>query len=1048
MVKQLAGKGGIEGLEDQEDKQAQADKEEKETRNDKEKDGQAADSGDGLVVAAKGLVHATPHNLVLILNSSSVEAEGLKLDLLTNETTSSARRLRYLKGGTVAVSSRILVVDLLNNVVPISLVSGVIICHAHKITESSTEAFILRLIREKNKVAFIRALSESPESLAHSGILWKLEKTMKLLFLRKVYFWPRFHMEVQKCIDSVVQPIFVRQVRVPMTKNMANIQAAIIDCINESILEIKRVHRFADPEEFSVENALFATFEANLHTNLDPIWHRVSTRTKRIVSDVSTLRRLLGYLTIYDPVAFYSFLESIRAANTLSPLQMTHSNSTISPWLMYDAADVVFSTAKSRVFRTVVEPERSTAAQKNTERFGNLINSSDESNRQQIPAGVEILGEELPKWRVIRDLVSEIEAAKEKNNQITPSGPTLIMVHGERTCAQLSEILSGHIFQKQASAQQQLLWKASKRQHQDIEVNDQESSAKHISPSQSSRRRQRGGAVSKITTSSIPTHQDIHSLNAAAVTATKSTELVSTEFSTIGAKKLIARQVIRFFKWRSTVSVVQYNVASRFGKVGIRGGANNAPSRGRDGTVFRGNSGSDVYSRRRARGGGSGSGKQSRSSSTLLDEEENMPETVGKYANPENSMRPVSLEDGDNNDRDMNRDMNRKLLQDPTAPIDMDDYNANFGVVDMPASIIIRPYATSILSPTGGYMMNGDDDSVMLEKLQPSTVVMYDVDPAFIRRLEVWHALNNGKRHLNVYFVIYDNSVEEQKYLTSLRKEKESFEKLIREKAVNGRVVDPEDIFWRNLDTRIAGGQQTVPAEDSNLVIVDVREFRSALPSLLHTHRMKLRPCTLEVGDYILTPQICVERKSIPDLVGSFKSGRLYTQVEAMCLHYQTPVLLIEFAQGKTFALSGGLEASSKNGGPAGGDDLNSKLALLVITFPKLRIVWSSSPGATAEIFEDLKKDQKEPSLEEAMAIGVESGNDGIDSMFNITPSDMIRTLPGITSKNYKNIMRRVDSIAAMANMKLENLQVLLGEEGGQAFYEFLYSDASKKKNY
>jgi DNA excision repair protein ERCC-4 len=32
------------------------------------------------------------------------------------------------------------------------------------------------------------------------------------------------------------------------------------------------------------------------------------------------------------------------------------------------------------------------------------------------------------------------------------------------------------------------------------------------------------------------------------------------------------------------------------------------------------------------------------------------------------------------------------------------------------------------------------------------------------------------------------------------------------------------------------------------------------------------------VGDYILSPNICVERKSLSDLLGSFASGRLYQQ--------------------------------------------------------------------------------------------------------------------------------------------------------------------------
>ena len=62
-------------------------------------------------------------------------------------------------------------------------------------------------------------------------------------------------------------------------------------------------------------------------------------------------------------------------------------------------------------------------------------------------------------------------------------------------------------------------------------------------------------------------------------------------------------------------------------------------------------------------------------------------------------------------------------------------------------------------------------------------------------------------------------------------------------------------------------------------VIVDLREFRSELPSLIHRRGLRVEPVTLEVGDYILTPEICVERKSISDLIHSLNCGRLYNQV-------------------------------------------------------------------------------------------------------------------------------------------------------------------------
>ena len=38
-----------------------------------------------------------------------------------------------------------------------------------------------------------------------------------------------------------------------------------------------------------------------------------------------------------------------------------------------------------------------------------------------------------------------------------------------------------------------------------------------------------------------------------------------------------------------------------------------------------------------------------------------------------------------------------------------------------------------------------------------------------------------------------------------------------------------------------------------------------------------------QVGDYILTPEVCVERKTPADLASSLKTGRLFHQAEAMC---------------------------------------------------------------------------------------------------------------------------------------------------------------------
>ena len=119
-------------------------------------------------------------------------------------------------------------------------------------------------------------------------------------------------------------------------------------------------------------------------------------------------------------------------------------------------------------------------------------------------------------------------------------------------------------------------------------------------------------------------------------------------------------------------------------------------------------------------------------------------------------------------------------------------------------------------------------------------------------------------------------------------------------------------------------------------VVVDVREFRSALPNMLHLHAIGVKPVTLEVGDYVLTPDVCVERKSVSDLIQSLASGRLFNQAEAMQRYYKRPALLIEFEEGKPFALINPSDITSDISPQA----ISSKLSLLLLHFPKLRLLW------------------------------------------------------------------------------------------------------------
>ena len=359
---------------------------------------------------------------------------------------------------------------------------------------------------------------------------------------------------------------------------------------------------------------------------------------------------------------------------------------------------------------------------------------------------------------------------------------------------------------------------------------------------------------------------------------------------------------------------------------------------------------------------------------------------------------------------------------------DMDNYYELYEMKDL---VLVHPY-------------DGDMDDHLLEEIKPRYVIMYEPDAAFIRRIEVYRS-SHTNRQVRVYFMYYGGSVEEQRYLSAVRREKDAFTKLIRERGNmalafthDNANLDPQESFLRTVNTRIAGGGRLLATAEPPRVVVDVREFRSSLPSLLHGRNMMVVPCMLTVGDYVLTPNICIERKSIRDLISSFSDGRLYNQAETMFQHYSSPMLLIEFDAQKAFTLEPFADLTTSVGtASVVGSDLQSKLVLLCLAFPKLRIIWSSSPYQTAEIFEELKKQQDEPDPIKAVQIGLEMGDDPETRTFNQTPQDMLRTVPGVTNKAFNSLVLEYENVQEIANAEEGELADLIGHENSRQIRNF-----------
>lgn len=341
------------------------------------------------------------------------------------------REIMYLEGGVLFISGRILVVDLLKNRVPLHLVTGILVYRAHNILNAYQEAFALRLYRQTNKTGFIKAFTNS--SLAFTVGYSQVERVMKALFVKKLYLWPRFHTIINNCLSKHEPDVI--ELHVQITPKMQNIQTALLDVMNYIVKELKGTNKYLDLEDLTVENAIAKKFHKQLHLQLDPIWHQLSTTTKQLLSDLKILRSLIISLTYEDSVSFYVMLNRLRTMEYAVKA---------SGWIMLDEVENLFKYARSRVY-------------------------TDKN---------ELKPEPNPKWIALSQVLSEIQEQKLKKKDSENVDKVLILVHDNNICRQLKNFLT-------MGANKYLFYEALKKLSHNKEQKESGNNGKNVKDQQS-----------------------------------------------------------------------------------------------------------------------------------------------------------------------------------------------------------------------------------------------------------------------------------------------------------------------------------------------------------------------------------------------------------------------------------------------------------------------------------------------------------------------------------------------------------------------------------
>ena len=178
----------------------------------------------------------------------------------------------------------------------------------------------------------------------------------------------------------------------------------------------------------------------------------------------------------------------------------------------------------------------------------------------------------------------------------------------------------------------------------------------------------------------------------------------------------------------------------------------------------------------------------------------------------------------------------------------------------------------------------------------PSTdlVLFYEPVPSEIRTIQR-KGRTGRKRAGRIVVLIAKGSRDEAAYWISARKEAKMLATIANMSGSRSKSVSmsmPRPIREPTIEQK----QLAEFSGEGLVAYIDHREIRSGVSQILETAGVEVVMRTLEIGDYLLSDRVCVERKTTSDFISSLISGRreLFGQISDLARTFDKPVLIIE----------------------------------------------------------------------------------------------------------------------------------------------------------
>jgi len=210
-------------------------------------------------------------------------------------------------------------------------------------------------------------------------------------------------------------------------------------------------------------------------------------------------------------------------------------------------------------------------------------------------------------------------------------------------------------------------------------------------------------------------------------------------------------------------------------------------------------------------------------------------------------------------------------------------------------------------------------------------VVFYDNTPSAIRYIQ--RVGRTGRSAPGKAFIIYFEGTRDEAYLWIAKRREKRMKSLVSRLS---RTLDPPDKGPNERQGLLRAflADRNESDEKKVVIMADARESGSAVLAELSKLGADIKLLPLDVGDYVLSERVCIERKTTRDFAISIMDGRLFEQASAL-KNYERPVLLLE-----------GEELYCTNVLPKA---IAGALASLVVDFD-LCVLWAKSAPETANL--------------------------------------------------------------------------------------------------